>query len=410
MVQKWTYEHNDAVSHFAMAPDGRYIVFVSNIDDLLKEKNPKCSLICLGSDGKKHWEYKGLEYKGVKKILASEEYILVYMSDHELIDTSGGGKLFLFTSSGKLLWSKGVWGKPYFIASQDAVLVSKYAERHFRAWSDEGKLPEGCVDPDVKIFGGGDSIAYDVRDGSVLLDISSGRIKKVIKTIGIEKPSRNASYFLSSCIGKTTLYDDNHKSLFQIAESGIVDISPDEQYVVMHYQSGEKSNKVAIYDRTGHLLGAKNVEGSLKAPDGGLMPLYNGFSAVLAAKWSSNTGVVIKEDSTLTFLDRKGEVVWSNQKISDFPVKFIAASEDGKYVLVGAELRNQLGISDFNKDRYSSSLSLLNYKGDIIARSGKVNLGDYNPLKGVAIDREAEHAVLVDTKKIFFFETGFKNH
>ena len=426
MVPKWIYEHNDTISHLSISPDDSYIVFLSNIDDLLKEKNPKCSLICLSGEGKKLWEYKGLEYKGVKKILTSKEHILVYMSDHESIDTSGSGMLFLFTRFGKLLWSKAVWGKLYFMESQDGVFVSKYIKRYFQAWGEEQKLPEGCIDPDIQFFGGGDSVAYDVRGASVLIDSQSGRIKKVINIIGIEKPYRNMNCFLSSCIGKTTLYDKNYQPIFQISESGIVAVSPDEQYVAIHYQTDEKNNKVTIYNLLGNLLWVKNVEGSLKEPDGGLVPLYNGFIAALATRWSYKTGVVVRENATLTFFDRKGEVVWSRQKIAGFPIKYIAASEDGKYILVGTEkvekvsanysskmkeeLRNQLGVSGFTKDTYSSRLYLLSSKGDIIARSENVILGDYNPLKVVTIDKEAEHAVLVDTKKIFFYDTGVKKH
>ncbi|MCJ7545819.1 MAG: hypothetical protein MUP30_03160 [Deltaproteobacteria bacterium] len=374
---QWSYKHFDEIKSPIISPDGKFILFLTTMND-------KQTLVCLNSEGEKKWSYS--DFKRIDApphIKLRNNFILVYWAcppgNVEDLRQGQHWSFYVFNIEGKLLWDKTVWGIPHFTDSGKTILVSTYTRTLYEG--DKDLKNEKCVDPIVRIAGGGDALDYDVRGKSLRCDAPTGKCSE-ISLRGIEDISENSSYLLTSCIGKTALYNKSYKALFDTKDSGYARLSPDNTYfVIRKHKKGVSHDEVIVHDMQGSLLWRKpfpryfpNWEG-IQRSDEGVVPLLNGYLGVITAKYNEHTGMISNMDVTLYITDPAGNIVKKIMRVDDFLVDIVAASSRTEYIYVvgiaqkDREVRGSLGIKTTH---HVNRLYRIDYKGKVLGRSGEI--------------------------------------
>jgi hypothetical protein len=410
LPQKGIYNHDSDITLVSLAQNGDFLIFAARD----KTKQEKYSLIFLNNMGEKIWEYKDLDYVADLKIAADGDSILVTtLKDpyNSYKSPTSRYTISLLTRDGKLLWSQNIWGIPYFAGDGKNILISSYIKRISHSWDASISLPSGCVDPNIKSFSG-EIVFFYYRGKTIFVDPKTGKKLKEENIVGLEKISLKNNYFASSCTEKTILYSKTFQQIFETDESGSVDISPDERYMVICKELKD-NNKIIVYDLTGKLLWQKELSWY---PGKCLTALSDGFLAVISARLTKTKAAV--EDLTLNLFDETGKIIWSKKEIHGFPVSMVAATKDGKYIAVAASkkikvkeelkkeareiLQREFGVSEVSINKYISKIYLLNYKGEIIWKSKDEVLEA--PLNQLATDLHGKYVAARSSRKILFCE------
>ena len=417
----WSYENFHNIDSPIISPDGKIILFMTTI-------NEKPSLVCLNNEGHKMWVYSDFKRLDAQPhIKLRNNIIVVYCSypPGDVGDLAQDHWLFyVFDIHGRLLWDKTVWGVPFFTDSGNTILVSTYNKTLIMG-DKEPDSNENCIDPIVRNLAGGDAGGYDVRGASLHCPTLSG-ICTELGVPGIEDISIDENYILTSCIGKTALFDKTLKLLALSKYSGYARLSPDGNYFVIR-KHNEKSDddELIVHNTQGHLLWRKSISKyfpnwqGMRRHDEGVVPLRDGYLTGISAKFKEHTGEMSNMDVTINIFDDAGNIISRISKVEDFLLDIVAAPSHSKdlYVVGIAEkdrevqwwLNNKLsqilqwlGIWGVKTERHVYRLYHVAYSGKVLARSAEViPVGDMSVL--VPADN-SEYIIAATTSTLYFFK------
>lgn len=417
----WSYENFHHIDSPTISSDGKTILFMTTIND-------KLSLVSMNNEGHKNWVYSDFKRLDAQPhIKLSNNIIVVYWSypPGDVGDLAKDHWLFyVFDIQGRLLWDKTVWGVPFIADSGNTILVSTY-NKTLILGDKEINGNDNCIDPIVRNLAGGDAGGYDVRGASLHCPTSSG-VCTELGIPGIEEISADANYILSSCIGKTALYDKTLKPLAISKESGYARLSPNGEYFVIrkHVEKGD-DDELIVHNTQGRLLWRKSISKyfpnwqGMRRQDEGVLPLMNGYLAGITAKFKEHTGEMSNKDVTVNIFDPAGEIIKKISKVEDFLLDIIAApSHSKKIYVVGiaekdrevqwwlntklSQVLQWLGIWGIKTERHVYRIYQLDYSGKVLARSAEVvPVGDMSVL--VPADK-SDYIMAATTSTLYFFK------
>jgi len=424
---KWTYEFLESLrgSALALSPDGNLLVFMATGSE-------QCSVIGLNDKGKKLWVSAGLECYPHKdllpRIVMDDAHIVIYWVDSQggIGDDEGGTTITALSTAGKKLWSKQIWGIPHLIGD-NRILISKYKQRLHYGWDEEPVFPAGCIDPEVISTAGGDAKAYDIRDRSVVVDIETGTPLADVVLPELEAVSKDNNYFITSCIGKTTVYDKRYNQLFAFESAGPIAISPDERYfAIQRHQLVDAKQVVEVYSLAGGMAWRKESnpffmghEEEIRG-DKGFVFLSDGSLVVLSSAFDRASGRMRSTDVTVTAFDNKGNDLWSKKNIDGFSIRTIGIPHKGRTLIVLAddekgvevdywpntrlnEMFRRFGICSFKMHEHLSRLYALDYRGSTLHTSGDIISSEIEQL---VFSANGERIVATAGGKISYFVVG----
>jgi len=417
----WSYENFHSINSPVISPDGKVILFMSTIND-------RPSLVCMDSEGKKNWVYGDFKRIDAQPhIKLKNNFIVVYWAypPGDVSDLPRDQwQFYVFNIQGQLLWNKAVWGVPHFIDSGNALLVSTYKETIIQGDKELNNV-ENCIDPIIRNLAGGDASGYDVRGEGLHCATSSGKCT-AIAIPGIEDISKNDKYVLTSCIGKTTLYDTTLKPFSVVRDAGYARLSPDDKYfVIRKHDEKNDEDQLLVNNVQGRLLWTKSIPTyfpnwqGMRRADEGIVPLLDGYLAGISAKYKEHTGEMSNMDVTLNIFDSTGSIVNKISKVEDLLLDIVAAPSRSKHLyVVGisekdrevewwlnnklSQILQQLGIWGIKTKRHIYRLYQIDYYGKVIARSGEVvPVGDMSVL--VPSDN-SEYVIATTTETLYLFK------
>ncbi len=422
----WSYEHFHAISSPTLSADGTLIFFIGTIDE-------QPALVCLNNKGERLWVNKNIashpKYSIWPRILVVGKYILLYLqradAEGEPIAKTLEGNIRLYNTKGDLIWSKTIWGKPVLLPFSDELLVSRYIKMLYEG-DKELDSPTACVDPEVVSLGGGDSFGFDVYGQVVSIDIPTGH-ERELDIVSVDSVSVRGNFLLSSCIGKTTLFNSRFERINTFKEYGFARLAPDERYLAIrsHTNNSEK-DILHVRDIKGGLLWSQEIDRfyppyleNNPREDHGLIPFSKGRLGVMTSRTTSEEPYVT--DLTFTAYGPHGNLLWTKKKIENYNLRMIKVPNLAENIIVLTEAEKKVevkwwlnsklneiferldlfGMKDF---RPVFRLYRLGFDGEVSGKSQDIiSLGDVRVL---VTSQDGNYLLAATRHKMYYFRAN----
>lgn len=397
---RWINSSKGSVYRLCLTSDGEYLAIIK--DKEISYEKYRSFFYLFNKEGKILQSYDFQKSISVLDFKFSPDGKYVALARGSLHNK--GGQVFLFDKD-RLLWSKEIWGKPYFWITPELVAVATYEE--IKGFHEDEELPVGkvCIDPDLLWgeYGG----SYTSKGKTIFFDTSGKLIREDKKLAGLSKVI-NGDYFLTSCLENTTVYDKKGRNIWSNHDSGKVLVSSDGKYILI--------GNSALYAMNGNLLWKKKVKHYV-------FPLAGGYTITTNAFFGYATYDSSLEFRVLALYDSRGQKVWEEAQGEDgFGPVLFTDTADGKYIVVSFQKKipvekpwdpkvkqrlKEFGFPDKNIHvEYINKVLVLDHKKNIVWTSKEIPTK--RALYFIETDFSGSHVVVSDGEKIFFYDTGIK--
>lgn len=424
----WSYEHFHAISSPTLSDDGNLIFFIGTIDE-------QPALVCLNNKGERLWINKNIvcrpEYGIWPKILIVGKNVLLYLQSNsvegEPLDNTLEGNLRLFNTKGDLIWSKTILGKPVLLPFSNELLISRHIKMLYEG-DRELDRPPGCVDPEVISLGGGDSFGFNVYGKVVSMDIPTGH-ERELNIVDIDSVSERGNFLVSSCIGKTTVFNRRFEQINTFKEYGFARLAPDERYLAIRSHTANSGKDILfVSDVKGGLLWSREIDRFYPPhieinfwEDHGLIPLSEGRLGVMTSRTTNEEPYITDVTFTLYGHGPSENLLWSKKKIDNYNLRMVRVSNLEENITVLAEAENKVevkwwlnskleeiferfGIFGMKAFRPVFRLYRVSLAGEILGKSPDIiSLGD---IRVLTTSQDGKYLLAATGHKMYYFKVG----
>ncbi len=401
---RWIYSTKGGIRELSLSSNGESLAIIETKE--ISYGKYKSFLYLFNKEGKIQQSYDFKKNISVLdfKFSPNNRYVAVALGSL----LTKGGRVFLFDKD-KLLWSKEIWGKPYFWITPEVVAVATHEEvKDF--YDEELPVNRVCIDPNLTVGGEG-ALICTFRGKTFFYDTSGNFIAEDNKLVGIATVI-NEDYFLTSCLRKTTVYNKKGRIVWSTHDSGDIHVSSDGKYVLI-----DSPKLSSLYAISGNALWKKKKMYPA-------FPLDGGYTITTHDIYGSKRPWDDSPDyRTISLYESKGQKVWEMKQGPDgFGPFLFTVTSDGKHLVVSFQKKITVKkswhprVKQFLKESglpetvtgFINKVSLLDLKRNIAWTSEEIQTED--PLKYIATDFSGSHIVISDGSKIYFYETGISGN